>query len=71
LIVTNALPLHQTATFLDEIGQDTYGRQLAADPNEAVSFAPSAAYNFAVEARDIDSLVNIAEDVDAVNTLGS
>jgi len=38
----------------------------AADPTECVSLSPNPAYNYAVEAHDIDSLADIAGDVDAM-----
>jgi len=40
--------------------------ELTVDQTEAVSLNPNPAYNYAVEANDIDSLANIAGDVDAM-----
>ena len=40
--------------------------ELAADQTEGVSLAPNPAYNYVVEVHDIDSLADIAGDVDAM-----
>lgn len=40
--------------------------ELTEDPDESVSVGPKEVYHFAVEAMDIDSLMNIAHDVDAM-----
>jgi len=41
--------------------------ELTEDPNEAVSVSPNSAFNFAVEAKNIDSLMNTAQDDDAMH----